>query len=49
MSKRSDQGRFSEVGVDFSDAGERMEAIAIHGARAADSFSARSPEGEGGI
>lgn len=38
-----------DVGVDSTEACESVSALNVHGARAADTFSARPSEGEGGV
>lgn len=49
MAQRSDECWLGEIFIDLLDAGESVDSVAVHGAGAADSFSARAAEGEGGI
>jgi len=47
--QRVNLGGFGGVGVNSAEAGERVGAIDVHGARATDSLSARSSESQRGI
>jgi len=39
MSKRGDESWSTKVSIDLSDASESMKPVAVHGTRAADTFS----------
>ena len=43
------QGGFGQISVDFSDAGQRVEAITVHGARATNTLTTWSSEREGWV
>lgn len=49
MSERGDEGWLGEVGVDLLDAGESMQAVAVHGTGAANALSTGASEGKSGV
>jgi hypothetical protein len=49
VAQRCDDRWFGEVLINFSDAGQGMKSVAVHGTRPANTLSARSSEGESRI
>ena len=47
--QRGDDSRLAEIGVDGPDAGQRVEPVTVHGAGAADAFSAGPSQRESGV
>lgn len=47
--ERVDLGGLVLCAVDAAEAGEGVDAVDVHGTRAADALSARAAEGEGGV
>ena len=49
VAQRSDECWFAEIGVDFPDAGQCVQPVAVHRAGPADAFPAGAPEGQSGV
>ena len=49
MREGVDLGRFGVSLLDIGEARQRVRAINVHGARAADALTARAAEGKGGV